>query len=156
MFRGRADIKLDEKGRLKLPARFRQIFTEHFGPEVFLTSLRDEEIALFPLETWRAQELILLGATGFPSPDIEDYLLRANSLGELSSLDSNGRLVLPAHLRRHAGIESVATIVGLPTGHLEIWSPAYTEKKSAPIPPAVRRAVYARRDQAHRLRRDKK
>src|SRR5215831_11812581 len=52
MLRGSALAKVDDKGRLKVPASFRAALESKFGPEFFVTSLRGESVRIYPIESW--------------------------------------------------------------------------------------------------------
>ena len=52
MLRGNSLAKVDEKGRLKVPAAFRAAFEPNYGNEFFVTSLRGESVRLYPMEIW--------------------------------------------------------------------------------------------------------
>ena len=49
---GHSPAKIDEKGRLKVPAGFRKIIEEHYGQECFITSTDGERAMVYPLPVW--------------------------------------------------------------------------------------------------------
>jgi MraZ protein len=49
---GHSPAKIDEKGRLKVPAGFRKIIEERFGPDCFITSMDGERALIYPLPVW--------------------------------------------------------------------------------------------------------
>ena len=63
MLRGNALARVDEKGRLKLPAGFRSYLVPTFGPDLFVTSLRGESVRIYPLPVYARLEERLLGAS---------------------------------------------------------------------------------------------
>lgn len=117
VFLGRFAHNLDGKGRLAIPARFR----EALAGEVILTRGIDRCLALYPLAAWRplAEKVAAL-----PLTDADARNFRRMVFAEAAdlSLDSQGRILIPADLRRYAGIEREALVVGVDTS-IEIWSP---------------------------------
>ena len=56
MFRGNHPTRIDEKGRLKVPADFKRVLDEKYGQRFYITS-RDGKIAeLYPIEEWEQVE----------------------------------------------------------------------------------------------------
>ncbi|MGD9346791.1 MAG: hypothetical protein PVH84_13065, partial [Candidatus Aminicenantes bacterium] len=46
---GSATAKLDKSGRIKIPEKFRTALEEEYGKDLFITSLTDEAIQIYPL-----------------------------------------------------------------------------------------------------------
>jgi len=115
MFFGEFEYKLDEKGRVPIPPRFR----DYLRDGVVLTPGVDKCIFAYPLAEWRKLANTL--TTGSVTPSKLRRLNRAIfgtafSLG----LDGQGRITLPIPLREYAGIEEGVVIVGVNT-YLELW-----------------------------------
>ncbi len=117
MFLGRYAHNLDAKGRLAIPARYRDALAEG----VILTRGIDRCLALYPLEAWRplAEKVAAL-----PLTDADARNFRRLVFAEAAdlSLDGQGRVLVPPELRRYAGLEREALVVGVDTS-IEIWSP---------------------------------
>ena len=117
MFLGRYAHNLDAKGRLAIPARYREALAEG----VVLTRGIDRCLALYPMEAWRplAEKVAAL-----PLTDADARNFRRLVFAEAAdlTLDAQGRILVPPDLRRYAGIEREALVVGVDTS-LEIWSP---------------------------------
>jgi MraZ protein len=117
-FSGRVEHALDDKGRLVVPARFR----ERLGPGFVLTALSpDRCLALYPSAAWQEISARLAAA---PRKD-ETYrrLVRftfANT-EEPVACDAQGRILIPASLRSYAEIERDVVSVGSLT-RVEIWA----------------------------------
>lgn len=115
-FAGSEQHALDEKGRLIVPARFR----ERLGAPFVLTIAHpDPCLALYPSATWveicrRLEE---------PRKDerYRRFLRYLFAHTEEVSWDNQGRVVIPARLREYAGIERQIVSVGLLT-RIEIWA----------------------------------
>ncbi|HUG14837.1 MAG TPA: division/cell wall cluster transcriptional repressor MraZ [Thermomicrobiales bacterium] len=118
MFLGRHDHTLDAKGRLALPARFREKLTEG----VIITRGFDACLLVYPMETWAplAEKVAALSVT---DPDARVLRRMLFSHATDAQLDRQGRVLIPADLRAHARLEREATVVGMHT-FIEIWSPA--------------------------------
>ena len=52
MLIGSYSAKVDKAGRIKVPERFRAAIEEEFGKEVFITSMTDEAVQIYPLSAW--------------------------------------------------------------------------------------------------------
>jgi MraZ protein len=127
-FYGRVDNSLDEKGRLVVPARFR----DRLGAKFVLTVvLPDPCLALYPAETWadyrQAIEKSTVNDAGFRN---FKRLLFAHTDDDVSC-DSQGRVILPAALRAYASIEKEIVTNGNDT-RVEIWSRDLFERNVLP------------------------
>lgn len=117
MFLGRYAHNLDAKGRLAIPARFREALAEG----VVLTRGIDRCLALYPMAAWRplAEKVAALPLTDADARNFRRLVFaEAADLG----LDAQGRILIPPDLRRYAGLEREALVVGVDTS-IEIWSP---------------------------------
>lgn len=117
MFLGRHTHNLDDKGRLALPARFR----EQLGAGVVITRGFDSCLLIYPIEAWTplAERVSALSISD-PDVRILRRMLFANATD--ANLDRQGRILVPADLRAHANIEREAVVLGMHT-FIEIWSP---------------------------------
>ena len=118
---------LDHKGRIIVPARFR----ERLGPQFVLTiAPPDPCLALYPSSTW----VEFCGRLESVQHKNEQYrrfvrYLFANT--EEVTSDGQGRIVVPARLRAYAGIERYVVSVGLLT-RIEIWAKERYEFEKPP------------------------
>ena len=109
MFRGIQTGRVDEKGRLKLPALVRQKLEEQYrDATIFITSLDGARAKLFPLREWEAVEARLSEKSpeGKESDGVvkDKILFQANRFGAEETLDNQGRILVPAVLRESAGM----------------------------------------------------
>lgn len=115
VFYGTYTPRLDDKGRLILPARFREALVEG----TVLTRGRPGSLYAFPLA-----EFARLGgelrAAQETSPEAADRsrLLYAGAFEEVP--DKQGRITVPPSLRRHAGLERDCAVIGNGT-RVEVW-----------------------------------
>ncbi|MEP6924295.1 MAG: division/cell wall cluster transcriptional repressor MraZ [Pyrinomonadaceae bacterium] len=119
MLRGNYTATIDDKGRLKIPSNFRRRIEEKYGAEVFVTSLTGDSVWIYPLREWEAIEQRL--AT-LPSLDMakRSFLYRANYFGQQTEFDTQGRILIPAILRRKAEILGEVSVIGQ-LHFLEVW-----------------------------------
>ncbi len=127
MFLGRFGHNLDAKGRLAIPAKFRAAL----AGGVVVTRGIDRCLSVYPLAAWK--DLAgRVSALSNGDPDARQFrrMVFAEAMDE--ELDAQGRIVLPPDLRRYAGIDREAVVVGMNT-YLEIWDPARWEALSAAV-----------------------
>ena len=117
MFLGRYEHNLDAKGRMAVPARFRDALAEG----LVLTRGIDRCLALYPMAAWQplAEKVSALPLT---DADARNFRRLVFSAASDLTLDGQGRMLIPAELRRYAEIEREALVVGVDTS-IEIWSP---------------------------------
>ncbi len=135
--RGRYSSRLDDKGRLKLPATFAQFFNSLTERKLFLTSLDRSIAQLYPIAEWRANEKIFSEFREKPGA-AKNVLFNAQDLGAEVELDNQGRITVNTDLRRELGMEGQELHLMAVKGHLEILTEArYQERKrSAQANPA--------------------
>ena len=68
MLRGNHPAKIDDKGRIKLPASFRALVEDAHGTGLYITSLTGEPVRIYPMPVWRALESRLEKMPGTPPP----------------------------------------------------------------------------------------
>lgn len=117
MFLGRHAHNLDDKGRLAIPSRFR----DELRDGIVLTRGIDRCIAAYPLPAWdRLAEQV--NALSMADPHARQFRRMVFAEAVDVKLDGQGRVLVPASLRAHAGIDREAVIVGVHAS-IEIWSP---------------------------------
>ena len=126
MFTGAHRVRVDEKGRLAIPAGFRKQLPEGSFVSVGL----DKVLAIYPPEVWEAlaQEL----RSPLQGPDQRALARTLYSLSDSFEPDGQGRITLSAESRRAAGIEAASTAVVFGSGsRVEIWPEARWNSYSA-------------------------
>src|SRR5438477_12716312 len=101
MFRGNHPTRVDEKGRLKVPAEFKRVIDEKYGQQFYITSLDGKVAHVYPCEERERIERKLAGLSTF-NPTQKKFLHRVNYYGQLSEMDGQGRLLMPQILRTSA------------------------------------------------------
>jgi len=118
--RGSAPARVEDKGRLKIPTVFRAVIQDHQGPDVFVTSLTGECVRIYPMQVWIEIERKLSQVPG-SLPARMKFLDRVNYYGQVSELDSQGRIVIPQQLRDSASITGEVRVFGR-IDYLEVWN----------------------------------
>ena len=119
MFRGKSTHNLDAKGRLSIPARFKDILKTRYDNKLIVTNL-PTYLAAYPAEEWKQIEE-QFAKFRFGPPKVlafKRYLLGA---AVECSLDGQGRILIPADLRQEAQIKKEVVLVGM-HNYFEIWS----------------------------------
>ncbi len=99
------DSRVDDKGRLKLPADFLPFF--HGLPEktLFVTSLDRRIAQIYPMRVWR-ENLNFFETFRADPGAAQRVAFTANDLGAEVEMDGQGRVLLPAKLRRELNMEN--------------------------------------------------
>lgn len=127
--RGIYAARVDEKGRLKLPADFQSFLTALGETKVFVTSLDERIGRIYPISIWKEMENLFKNP-GDDAEAAEDLWFTANDLGADAEMDSQGRLLMPAELRRALNIENQQVHLEHYKGHIKLYSNAvYQERK---------------------------
>jgi MraZ protein len=112
MFRGNHPTRVDEKGRLKVPAEFKRVIDEKYGnAQFYITSLDGKVAQLYPFEEWERIEQKLAALSTF-NPTKRKFLSRVNYYGQVVEMDGQGRLLMPQLLRESAQIKGEVAVMG--------------------------------------------
>lgn len=107
---------LDEKGRMIVPAKFR----EGLGDRCVVTRGLDRCLFMYPLSEWRIVEE-KLKQLPLTQRDARAFTRFFFSGATDVELDKQGRIMLPASLREYAGFEKEIVVIGVST-RVELWS----------------------------------
>lgn len=129
---GHAPARVDDKGRLKVPADFRKLIEDKYGSDCFITSTDGERAMIYPLPVWYDFQARLAKV---PSTSVakSKLLERVNYYGQAATIDLQGRILVPAVLRDVAGIAADVVVLGN-TDHLIVWSEERIQKRFAKNP----------------------
>ena len=116
MFRGQYEHSIDDKGRLSIPAKLREVLKQE--KKLVLTS-SDGYLTAYPLKTWRELEARIRSNPTFKR-DRRDFLRVVYSSAEDVEIDPQGRILLSQGLRQRAGITREVVIIGV-MDEVEIW-----------------------------------
>ncbi|MGO9088823.1 MAG: division/cell wall cluster transcriptional repressor MraZ [Candidatus Sulfotelmatobacter sp.] len=135
MFRGNHPTRVDEKGRLKIPAEFKRVIDEKYGTQFYITSLDGDVAQVYPFEEWERIEQKLAGLSTF-NPTKKKFLSKVNYWGQVVEMDGQGRLLIPQLLRDAARIKGDVAVTGYQTylevRNLEAYQRKMQEEKFTP------------------------
>jgi MraZ protein len=119
MFRGSSFNTIDSKGRIIIPARFRDVIKAGGGDGVIVTRL-DKALFAYTFDQWSKIESKVLAIS-----ETSEYMRRFRRvfIGGASdcNCDKQGRILIPPVLRQYAEFEKEIVLVGQIV-HFEIWS----------------------------------
>lgn len=118
MFVGTYTPKLDDKGRLILPAKYREALTEG----LVVTKGQERCLVLFPSSTFAAKTQALMSAPMASRQARQVARMLAASAHD-DQPDKQGRITIPQHLRDYAGLDRDVAVVGV-LDRIEIWDAA--------------------------------
>lgn len=132
VFGGSIPAKIDEKGRLKIPTKFRS-FMERCGSQVFVTSENQgAAVHIYPLPVWEEMarplaslwenKLALVSEEERKQEEALEWRARqVNYYGQPGEIDKQGRVFIHARLRESAGMAGDVDVLAL-HHHLEVWN----------------------------------
>jgi len=129
---GHAPAKVDEKGRLKVPSDFRKLIEQKYGNDCFITSTDGDCALVYPLPVWfdYQSRLAKVPSTSMAKGKL---LERLNYFGHVATMDTQGRMLVPAVLRKQAGIDGDVVVIGN-TDHLVVRNEERMQRRLADNP----------------------
>ena len=119
MFYGEYTHTIDRKGRLILPARFRDTCKEYGFDKFFVTRGLDKCLFMFSAEEWRVQEQRFKNMS-FTRQETRSFN-RLFFSGAVEVLpDKQGRFIIPQYLKDYAFLKRETTIIGV-SNRIEVW-----------------------------------
>ena len=129
-FLGTHTPRLDEKGRLFLPARFRAALAEGR----VMTTGQENCLYVFPTEEFHRISSAMQAAPATSRP-IRDFVRVFRARAHPDTPDRQGRVTIPAALRAYAGLEKECTVIGNGS-RLEVWDSGAWSDYLAEVMPA--------------------
>lgn len=119
MFRGSFEHTVDAKGRVSVPAKFRELISERYDGRLVMAMDFDRCLTVYPLEEWeRLEEKIK--ALPMMQKEVKDFMRFFFSTATECELDRQGRILIPPVLRERAGINKNVVVLGI-INKIEIW-----------------------------------
>ena len=119
MFRGSSTHTLDDKGRIIIPSRFRDVIRANGGDAVMITRM-DQSLFAYALDEWGKIEDRILGLA--EKSDAMRRFRRVFVGGAFEcGCDKQSRVLIPPSLREYAQLEKEIVLVGV-LDHFEIWA----------------------------------
>ncbi len=119
MFRGRFEYIIDEKGRISLPAKFRETLSANYDERLIITTF-DNCLWGYPAKEWQVIEEKIASLPQFKSQVKALQRVFVSGAAECP-LDKQGRIVIPPTLRDYADLKKEVLFVGM-SRRIEIWS----------------------------------
>lgn len=116
MFLGEYHHTIDTKGRLIVPARFR----EGLGDKFIVTKGLDSCLFAYPMEEWSALEQ-KMRSLPFTRADARAFVRFFFAGAAECEIDKQGRVLIPANLREYAGLYKEVVVAGI-ASRVEVWS----------------------------------
>jgi MraZ protein len=118
MFRGNCPTRLDDKGRLKMPADFKHEIERNYDGQFYITSLNGAVLKLYPLKEWELFEQKVMSQSNSHEA-LEKFSDVTSYYGQTVEMDSQGRLTIADWLRNKFGLKGEVSVIGK-MNHLEI------------------------------------
>lgn len=119
MFRGRFEHTVDSKGRVSIPAKFRDLLAEKYDDRVILTNF-DRCLVAYPYEEWRVLEE-RVGSLSMVKKEVKAFQRFFISGATECPIDKLGRILIPPTLRDYAQLGRNVVFAGM-LRKFEIWS----------------------------------
>ena len=124
-FIGEYSYSLDSKGRINMPARFRQVLSKNNKNTFVTTRGMDSCIWVYPLSQWLEIETSLRSLSSL-SKIHRTFVRNTARYATPSTYDKQGRITLSPSLIDYAGLEKEVLIIGM-VNKMEVWNPKYLE-----------------------------
>lgn len=131
MFRGKFKHTLDEKGRLSLPSKFREVLRVRYGSETLVITNMPECLVVYPISEWKELEEKLLKLP-FGMREAREFLRYFLGSAEECEPDKQGRILIPQSLRDEIKVEREVVLLGM-LNYFEIWHPFTLEERFTKI-----------------------
>lgn len=120
MFYGEYGHALDNKGRVIIPARFREIFKEHYADKFYITRGLDRCLFVFTEESWKTQEKKFREMPFTKTESRKFNRLYFSGACDVVC-DKQGRVLIPDYLKQYAEIKEDVVLIGV-SDRIEIWA----------------------------------
>lgn len=122
MFRGVTALTLDSKGRLAVPAKFREVLQLRAGGKLVVTADSALCLLVYAAPDWEPIQQRLMGLSSFNTRTRDLQRLLVGNASDVE-LDGAGRILIPPSLRKFAGLDKDVALVGQ-GARFELWDEA--------------------------------
>ena len=129
MFTGRFDLSIDEKGRVSIPIRFREVLQRENHDRLYITGFPNDGqryLALYPPSQWDALNASLGNKPRF-DPAVQIFQKVIIGGAHEVPVDKQGRILIPPKLRLFAGLDRDVTFSAV-QDHFQLWDKNLLEK----------------------------
>jgi MraZ protein len=127
MFRGRFEHSIDEKGRVSIPAKFREILRRDYGSDQLIITIFDSCLVVYPITEWQIFEEKMKDFSQLKKK-AKSFLRYFYSGAMEFAIDDHGRILIPSQFREHAQLTKEIVFVGL-MNRFEIWNKGVWEEE---------------------------
>lgn len=121
VFGGTSELSIDSKGRLAIPAKFRELLLRHYGVLTVTVTLDSRKyFVIYPQTEWQRVQAQILAMNTLGKPNAKAYQNMVLHNAETLDLDSAGRIQLPTLLRQQIHFDKEVMLVGR-VDRLEAW-----------------------------------
>ena len=113
-------MRVDDRGRVKIPSQYLSILSEQYGNDLYITSLNGDHVLIYPLKVWEGIEQSI-EKIKIRAPEIQEYISRTSYWGNESEVDTRGRVLIPPELRKTSQLDSNLRIFG-EIDHMVVWN----------------------------------
>lgn len=124
-FRGQSVHRLDAKGRLRIPTKFREVLQNHYKDALIITVM-DKCLVAYPPESWEEIEAKVQDFSQVQG-DQRAFMRHFVSSAEECEFDNQGRILIPPFLRETVGLGQEVLLAGM-LKSFEIWDKATWER----------------------------
>ena len=121
-------MRVDDRGRVKIPSQYLSILTEQYGNDLYITSLNGDHVLIYPLKVWEGIEQSI-EKIKIRAPEIQEYISRTSYWGNESEVDTRGRVLIPPELRKTSQLDGNLRIFG-EIDHMVVWNEELFKQES--------------------------
>jgi MraZ protein len=129
VFRGRFEHSIDGKGRVSIPAKFREILRRDYGSDQLIITIFDSCLVAYPLTEWQVFEEKMKDFSQLKK-EAKSFLRYFYSGAMECAIDDHGRILVPSQFREHAQLIKEIVFVGV-MNRFEIWNKGVWEEEFA-------------------------
>ncbi len=122
-------LKVDDRGRIKIPSQYLSILLEQYGNQFYITSLNGDRVYLYPLKVWEAIEQSI-ERIKVRSPEVDEYLSRTSFWGNEAEVDTRGRVLIPPELRKESRLNDTDLRIFGKIDHMLLWNEGLFREKA--------------------------
>jgi MraZ protein len=127
VFRGRFEHSIDGKGRVSIPAKFRDVLKRDYGSDQLIVTIFDSCLVAYPLAEWQAFEEKMKDFSQLKK-EAKSFLRYFYSGAMECAIDDHGRILIPPQFREHADLNKEIVFLGV-MNRFEIWNKGVWEKE---------------------------
>jgi MraZ protein len=129
VFRGRFEHSIDGKGRVSIPAKFRETLKREYGSDELIVTIFDSCLVAYPFAEWQIFEEKMKDFSQLKK-EAKSFLRYFYSGAMECAIDDHGRILIPPQFRDHANLNKEIVFLGV-MNRFEIWNKDVWEKEFA-------------------------